>query len=410
MVQARLARDVTEAGAIHQALTDRLQQALVAEASIGSVIRVVDAAKPPATPARRRLLGLVFGGIFGLVLGVGGAFIKEQAEDPIKSAEHGERVLSLRVLAAIPEISPELAGTPGAGPGLRAPSLWESLRAGRWSSAGFLETARHRRSVFAESFRRLRTNLLYLRKQPPRTLLVTSPGSDEGTEIVAANLAVALAHAGLRVWLVECDLMNPALDRAPPLQSASGRGARAGLADLLGKGIAEQQVIRRTTVENLWFIPAGTPPATPTELLGSRRMRAFLTQDRDDVDIVVLAAAPTVPVTDAAVLAPAVEGVLLVARIGTTSVESAQLARRHIEAVGAQVLGVVLTGATIAGPGTRPGRSAETGASPAPESPETGASTAPMSVRGGARLPLLTGTLATLLAAGAGITVGLLLR
>src|SRR5207302_1822086 len=300
------------------------------EASIGSVIRVVDAAKPPATPARRRLLGLVFGGIFGLVLGVGGAFIKEQAEDPIKSAEHGERVLSLRVLAAIPEISPELAGTPGAGPGLRAPSLWESLRAGRWSSAGFLETARHRRSVFAESFRRLRTNLLYLRKQPPRTLLVTSPGSDEGTEIVAANLAVALAHAGLRVWLVECDLMNPALDRAPPLQSACGRGAR-----------------------------------------------------------------------------------------------------RHIEAVGAQVLGVVLTGATIAGPGTRPGRSdrhdgveespawffgpgrhpsAETGASPAPESPETGASTAPMSVRGGARLPLLTGTLATLLAAGAGITVGLLLR
>ena len=357
IAQGRLTRDVKEAEAIHQALTDKLQQAVVAEASIGSVIRVIDVANAPPAAVRRRALGLVIGAIFGLVLGIGGAFIKEQIEDPIKSVEHGERILGVPVLGAIPEIA-ESAKRSGGIPGPRGPSLWQSLGAGCWSSAGFLERAQRRRSAFAESFRRLRTNLLYLHRRPPRTLLVTSPGSDEGTEIVAVNLAFALAHAGLRVWLVDCNLRSPALSQATALQS-SGRGARTGIAEMLDTGISEHQVIQRTAVENLFFVPAGTPPSNPAELLGSQRMRAFLNQGRDDVDIIVLATPPILPVTDAAVLAQAVEGVLLVVRIGTTSQEAAQRARQQLEMVGAQVLGTVLAGAPIEGAGSRFNHSAQ---------------------------------------------------
>lgn len=411
--QARLTREVTEAEAIHKALTDKLQQALVAEASIGSVIRVVDVAKPPIQPGRRRFLGLAMGAIFGFIVGVGGALVKEQIEDPIKSVEHGERVLGTPILGAIPQISPELAGRYGGAQGERAPGLWRSLRAGRWSAAGLLNAARRQRLVFAESFRRLRTNLLYLRKRPPRTLLVTSPGRDEGTEIVAANLAIALAQAGLRVWLVECDLRNPALSRVPALRGPE-RGAGAGIAEMLDTGISERQIIRRTALENLWFLPAGTPPPKPAELLGSQRMRAFLNQGREDIDVIVLAAPPVLPVTDTAVLAPGVEGVLLVVRIGTTSQDAAQRARHQLEMVGAQVLGTVLTGAPIDGPGSRFDRSGLYHGSEASqgwffghgqrESPEkrTGATASQISVPGAARLPLLL-ILATLLGIGAGI-------
>jgi capsular exopolysaccharide synthesis family protein len=345
LAQARLTRNVKEAEAIHQLLTDKLQQTLVAEASIGSVIRVIDAAQPPKAPVRPRSLSLLIGAIFGAALGVGGALIKEHIEDPVKSVEHG-RALGLSVLGAIPQLSSWDAHGSGDAPGVRTATLWESLFPARTSAPNGLVAADRWHAAFAESFRYLRTNLLCLNTKPLRTVLVTSPGTGEGKDIVAANLAIALAQTGQRVWLVDCDLRRPALAQALAFQHF-GQGARAGLAELLGKGVPDGQLILPTAVENLRFLPAGTPPPNPAELLGSQRMRAFLQQDRDDVDILVLAAPPILPVTDAAVLAPAVGGVLLVAHIGTTPCAAARMARRQLETVRAQMLGTVLTGVSM---------------------------------------------------------------
>ena len=348
---ARLTRNVKEAGAIHQLLTDKLQQALAAEASVGSVIRVIDVAQPPTAPLRHRSLGLLMGAILGLAVGVGGALAKEQFEDPLKSVAHGERVMGIRILGAIPRMCPQDEASSGDAPGVRPPSLWESLLPGRGPRPGSPAEVERWRSAFAESFRYLRTNLLCLHKRPLRTLVVTSPGDGEGKDIVAANLAIAFAQAGLRVWLVDCDLRRPALARVPAFQDI-GCEARGGIVELLRNGTSERQLIHRTTLENLWFLPAGTPPPKPAELLGSPRMRAFLQQEREDVDMIVLAAPPVLPVVDAAVLAQAVEGVLLVAHIGTTPREAAQRAHKQLDAVGAPVIGAVLNGAPMEGFGS----------------------------------------------------------
>jgi polysaccharide biosynthesis transport protein len=347
LAQARLSRNAREAEDTHKVLTAKLQQALVAEASIGSVIRVVDSAEPPLIPMRPRWLILLVAASLGLVAGVGGALVKERIDDPIKSPEHVEHALG-GLLGSIPQTDvprqdPAYANLPI----LRS---WRSSRAGPPVDPGGVVTAARRRAAFAESFRYLRTNLLCHHKRLPRTLLVTSPGTDEGTDIVAANLAIALAQAGVRVWLVDCDLRRPSLRGVPAFQDPQN-GPSAGLAEWLDNEGPEHEPVRRTAIQNLSFLPAGAPPVNPAELLSGGRMRAFVQRDRDDVGVIVLAAPPVLPVTDAAVLAPAVEGVLLVVHVGTTPEEAAHKARQQLQAVGAHVLGVVATGVPIDGGG-----------------------------------------------------------
>lgn len=351
--EARLSRDAKEAQEIHSLLTGKLQQALVAAASIGSAVRVVDTAQPPAAPVRARWLGLFVSAILGMVAGIGGALLQEQVDDPIKSPEQAERTLQTPLLGAIPRT--RIPKGPAWGDrwsiNIKSARLWSARRPGAEpprKDVG-VEAADRARSAFAESFRYLRTNLILLHKQLPRTLLVTSPGNDAAKDVVGANLAIALAQAGLRVWLVDADLRKRSLTDTHAFRPEKSAEGSEGLAEWLGNDVPGGNLLRATAIQNLSFLPAGTPPPNPAELLGSPKMRAFLKQDRDDVDIIVLVAPPLLPVADAAVLAPEVEGVLLAVRVGVTPRYAARKAQQHLDAVGGRLMGVVVTDVSTGG-------------------------------------------------------------
>jgi len=314
--QARLARDAKEAEAINQMLSQRLQQALIAEASAGSIIRVVDETGRPDRPARSRWLGAMLGGVLGIMLGLGSALLKEQLDDPVKSGEDAGALLRVPVLATIPQVT-KPSGV------FKAPSS---------------------RPQFAEAFRYLRTNLLSLPQEPLRTLLVTSPGPNEGSDIVATNLSIALAQSGRRVWLVECDLRKPTLSSTWASRQMRGR-LDIGLAEFLRGEKSVTLDACRTAVDNLWFLPAGVRPSDPAELLSNGQMGAFLKRSGDNVDVLVLLAPPLQAAADAAILASRVDGVLLVVQATATPRDAAHWAREQLEGVGANVLGVVVTGA-----------------------------------------------------------------
>ncbi|HKV45921.1 MAG TPA: polysaccharide biosynthesis tyrosine autokinase [bacterium] len=343
--QVRLARQAKDAETVDQILSDKLQQARIAEASIGSAVRVVDPAKVPPKPARSRSMDLILGGFLGLIVGTGGALVKEHFDDPMKSGEDAAQVLGVPILGLIPRLprhpQHQWDGQGGAPPALTASPLWYLFPQWRPSAAS-LQAAARLRAAFVESFRYLRTNLLYLHKEPLRTLLVTSPGPGEGQDVVAANLAIALAQMGRRVWLMECDLRKPALDQCWALRTVRDEAAN-GLSDLLTDGLSVRQAVVRTGVENLWFLPAGRRPSHPAELLGSDRMRTVLQQAREEADVLVLLAPPVLPVSDAAVLASSVDGVLLVVKVGTTPREAAYRTQQQLQAVGARILGVAVT-------------------------------------------------------------------
>jgi capsular exopolysaccharide synthesis family protein len=192
------------------------------------------------------------------------------------------------------------------------------------------------KSLAAEQYRQLRTRLSHAEGATAlRTILITSPQKGEGKSVTAANLALTMAQElQRRVVLVEADL------RKPSLQQLFGLPAGAGLADYLSGACELREAMKFLPDHNLTVIPGGTAPANPAELLGSTAMRRLLDQLRSRFDRVILDTPPVLPLADVAVLAPIVDGTLLVVRAGVTPKPAIENALRAFDS--SHLLGVVL--------------------------------------------------------------------
>lgn len=200
-----------------------------------------------------------------------------------------------------------------------------------------LVTVSHPRSPVSEAYRTLRTNIEFSSlDHAVKTILVTSAAPDEGKSTTIANLGVTFAESGREVVVVDCDLRRPSLHQLFALPNETGLTAaireERPVAELLGE----------TRVPRLRLLASGVIPPNPAELLGSRRMDRVIETLRDLADVVLFDAPPTIAVADAAVLAPKMDGVLLVVSAGKTRRDHALRAKRLIEKVNAKVLGVVL--------------------------------------------------------------------
>jgi protein-tyrosine kinase len=197
------------------------------------------------------------------------------------------------------------------------------------------------RAPASEAYRTLRTNIQFSSLDKPlHTLLATSTAPDEGKSTTLANLAVTMAQAEQRVILVDCDL------RRPTLHTLFGLANEAGLTSMI---LAQEDAppLQETGVPGLSLLSSGPLPPRPADILGSRRMEAVIARLRAEADIVLFDTPPVVAVTDAAVLATRVDGVLLVFQAGKTSRERARRAREILEKVKANIVGVVLNNAEV---------------------------------------------------------------
>ena len=324
-------------------LRDEYQKSRLAEAAEVGQIDIVDLATLPKSPigipASRKV---VFGILVGLFLGVGIALILEHLNTSIRGRDDLEASLQLPGLAVIPKFDQKMMSkrlkqmaTAGANghSGVRMPGR---LTPGSQVS-GALVTVNDVHSAGAEAYRTLRTKLLFSRAAGTlKTIVVTSPFTQDGKSTTAANLATTFAQHGMRTLLVDCDLRRPT-------QHEIFRVSREpGLTELLsGDGIVAGTG-RRTNIEGLSLITAGVLPPDPSELVGSSRMRDMLARFAESFDVVVIDSPPVLPVADAAILATMADGALLVVRAGATNRKAAQLAVQQLEDVDARVLGVVL--------------------------------------------------------------------
>jgi non-specific protein-tyrosine kinase len=203
-----------------------------------------------------------------------------------------------------------------------------------------LVTLTEPRSPVAEAYRSLRTNLAFARPDEPlKLLLVTSPAPDEGKSVTLANLAVVLAQSGRRIVVADCDLRRPRQHELFGL--ANDRGVTSALVS--EEALAELP-LQATEVADLEVLTSGPTPPNPAELLGTRRMAALIQRLAEHAEMVLFDAPPLVAVTDAAVLAPHVDGVLMVLAAGQSRRDDVVRARETLDKVGAPPLGVVLTG------------------------------------------------------------------
>jgi protein-tyrosine kinase len=205
----------------------------------------------------------------------------------------------------------------------------------------FFNSSQHYQ-VGMEEFRTLRSRLLQLReKQPLKVILVSSALPGEGKSFVAANLAQAIARQhGRRALLVDTDL------RCASLHECLGTRVAPGMSEFLRGTADECAVLQRGPMDGLFFIARGAEVANPAELIANGRCKTLLQRLAPHFDWIVLDSPPTVPVSDASLLAEHCDGVLLVVRAASTPVEMAQRAAREFR--GRTILGVVLNQATAA--------------------------------------------------------------
>lgn len=197
----------------------------------------------------------------------------------------------------------------------------------------------------AESFRQLRTNLQFAHvSHQSKTVLVTSSLPGEGKSTTATNLAIALAQAGQSVALVDADL------RRPMVGEYLGLERNVGLTTVLVGRTDLEDALQPWGQDNLYVLASGQVPPNPSELLGSQAMRELLLRLESSFDAVIIDAPPLLPVTDSAVLAQLVGGVVLV--VGSQKVRSTDLEKSlaALEMVDADLLGIVLNRLPVKGP------------------------------------------------------------
>ncbi|MBU3994550.1 MAG: polysaccharide biosynthesis tyrosine autokinase [Actinobacteria bacterium] len=200
------------------------------------------------------------------------------------------------------------------------------------------------RSPRAESFRALRTNLQFIDLDGRKSFVVTSSIQSEGKSTTTANLAIAMADAGLKVMLVDADM------RRPKLASYLGLEGGAGLSDVLAGRAQLADVVQRWGRQTLYVLLAGTVPPNPSELLGSKAMTQLIGDLESAFDVVLFDMPPLLPVTDAAVVAKAAGGAIVVVAVGRTTRHQLEGAIDSLDQAGAKVAGLVLSMIPTKGP------------------------------------------------------------
>jgi capsular exopolysaccharide synthesis family protein len=332
-----LRREVDTSRDLYSALSSRLKETQVSASLLLSNISVVDRADVPVKRSGPRTgLNLLVGCLVGLVGGVTLAFLFEYLDTSIRDPREVEAILRLPTLGLVPTHS-ALADHRDERPHGSDPA--PSGAPGAFALVAHQATS----SILAEAFRNLRTSVVYATPdRPPRTMLVTSLQQQDGKTSVSTNCAITLAQLGMgEVLLVDADM------RHPDLHGIFGVPQTPGLSDLLVGGVRVTEVIRPTRVPGLFVIPAGPIPTNPAELLFSPRFTQALAVLGDRFAHIVIDTPPMLGVSDTLVLAPRVEGVILVLRHGHTGRDAAQRAVQMLGSVRARVLGVVLNHADV---------------------------------------------------------------
>ncbi len=320
-----LKREVDTNRQLYASLLERQKQAGISQGLATSNVQIVDMAEPPMAPfspnTSRKLL---LGALLGLTVGIGIAFFFDYLDNTVKSPEDLERALGIPSLALIPALSPMTS---------------RKAIEGDQNGKPVFELIAHRdlRSILTEAFRGLRTSILFSSPgSPPKSILFTSAQPGEGKTGLSINTAIILSQSGSTVLLIDGDMRRPMCHKFLQVQP------KPGLSDYLTGHADLVSVIKQTSLSHLYFLPAGTIPVNPAELLGSSRMKEVVDLFSQRFDYIIIDSPPVLGVADALILSTVAKGVILVVRAGYTPREMIHRACKNLLELNAPILGTVL--------------------------------------------------------------------
>jgi capsular exopolysaccharide synthesis family protein len=331
----QLHRDRDNKAKLYEIVLQRLTETDLTRMLRTTHVRLLDQALLPVQPVSPNLIKNLGASLLaGLLMGLAAAFFMSRLDRTIRSVESVEG-LGIPVLGVIPHVGPaDIRGRADVKPRPKQISAAQS--------PGELIVVKEPMSPAAETFRMIRTNLAFMSPDEPlRSVVVTSAMPLEGKTTIASNLAVTLAQFGRSVLLVDSDLRRPRLHRVLEVDN------QIGLSTLVEGRSSWSASVHGTKIDGLSLLTSGPIPHNPSELLHSEAFARVREQLLQHFDYVLFDSPPMGAVTDAAILAPQVDGVLLVVRAGTSTLHAVAGARKQLTSVSGRLVGAVLNDADL---------------------------------------------------------------
>ncbi|HEY3875185.1 MAG TPA: polysaccharide biosynthesis tyrosine autokinase [Candidatus Kapabacteria bacterium] len=318
-------------------LEDRYLQAWMTEESVFGKVRAEDAAQLNAVPIRpNRQSSILTGSLLGLAIGMSIVVLLSLLDSRVRTPEEVESH-NIQLLATVPAINPPSQPLNFDDPNADVGSNGELQHNGVGKYVPHKASHLDPRSSVAETFRTLRTTILFAGlDRPIQVLALSSSAPQEGKSTTSANLAIVMSQMGKKTLIIDADL------RRPVQHSAFSVPREPGLTNLLFDRSSFEEAIKPTEVPNLWVLPCGIIPPNPAELLGSNRMHQLIDRLREEFDFILLDTPPVVAVTDALLLGHVSDATVLIARAGQSRIDAVLRAMDAVERSGANLLGVVL--------------------------------------------------------------------
>lgn len=331
-----LKREVDTNRQLYEALLQRVKEAGISAAMRASNISVVDQALPPPAPYKPRLArNAVLGMMAGLMLGIAFAFVREQADRTIQSPGDVAQYLNVLEHGVIPSGQIEAVG--------RRLTWLPGVANAPGQERVELVTWQRRHSLMTESFRSAVASILFQwrKSKEPLVIVFTSANPSEGKTLVTANMGPAMAETHRRVLLIDADLRKPRLHTILMMDNQNG------LSDLLEQiePLTEAEVmdaIRPTEVKGLDVLTSGPGSADLSNLLYSSRVAELFAILRRKYDAVLVDTPPMMQMPDARILARYATGVMLIIRAGSTTRDTAMIAKQRFDDDGTPVIGAIL--------------------------------------------------------------------
>lgn len=304
--------------ATYATLLEQYDQARLRDSLRANLISIVEPAVLPLLPSKpNKMLNLALGLVVGVVGGIGLAFLIESLGTRLYSSKQIEEVANFALIGKIPLLPRR------------------SLLTFGQQSYGNINTP------FREAFRRLHIQLFMQNHSGPnqlsaKTFLVTSSEPGEGKSTITTNLAIAIAQSGKKVILVDCDLHIPTQHKRNGLENT------VGLSTVLSKHTNLEKAVVQGEYRGMFLLTSGPLPSLPTNLLGSPQMKALLKELSEQFDVILLDAPAILVVSETAILAPIVDGVVFVARRNFIHEEPLREACKQLRNNKANVIGLVI--------------------------------------------------------------------